>query len=288
MKPRSVIGFFAVVFLGQLTAYASGSDSAVKDNHRELTFVPLNPARGDAAPQAGVLWGNIRANVWSGAIIKFRDGFQSPPHIHNVTYRGVVIDGQVHNDDPVAAKQWLGPGAYWSQVAGEAHITAAKPGASATVFLEILSGPYLVKPTDDAFDTGEQSVNVAYDNLVWVTASGSLADSNARSARTYLWQQGAHSGSLLRLAAGASVSVQADAPLRLVGIRGELSVRAAAQPAKPLHRARYQQLPAADIHDLQCHGATVCLSYISALGTYRFVPDTQTQREDSNPLATSN
>ncbi|MEL6545820.1 MAG: DUF4437 domain-containing protein, partial [Myxococcota bacterium] len=39
----------------------------------------------------------------------------------------------------------MGPGSYWMQPAGEVHITAAKPGAGGTSFLEILSGPYLVK-----------------------------------------------------------------------------------------------------------------------------------------------
>ena len=70
----------------------------------DIRFQPLNPARGDSSPKAGVLWGDIKKDVPSGALIVFADGFSSPPHIHNVTYRAVVISGAVHNDDPDAGK----------------------------------------------------------------------------------------------------------------------------------------------------------------------------------------
>jgi hypothetical protein len=85
----------------------------------------LNPARGDAGPRAATLWGDRTANVASGFLVKFKDGFSSPPHIHNVTYRGVVISGLVHNDDPKAENMWLPAGSFWTQPAGESHITAA-------------------------------------------------------------------------------------------------------------------------------------------------------------------
>ena len=51
----------------------------------EVELQPLNPARGDASPRAGVLWGDIRKDVPSGALIVFAEGFSSPPHIHNIT-----------------------------------------------------------------------------------------------------------------------------------------------------------------------------------------------------------
>ena len=131
-----------------------------------LDFIPLNPAWGDAAPQAGVLWGDIRANVPSGVLLKFADGFTSPPHIHNITYRAVVIEGAVHNDDPTADDMWMGSGSFWTQPAGENHITAGRPGAGATAFLEIMEGPYLVQPSDQAYDNGERPINVAANNVV--------------------------------------------------------------------------------------------------------------------------
>ncbi|MEM9420868.1 MAG: DUF4437 domain-containing protein, partial [Planctomycetota bacterium] len=84
----------------------------------EVPWTALNPARGDKSPQAGTIWGDRGAEVPTGFLVKFVDGFSSPPHIHNVTYRGVVIEGLVHNDDPDAANMWMPPGSYWTQPAG--------------------------------------------------------------------------------------------------------------------------------------------------------------------------
>ena len=102
--------------------------------------------------------------------MKFNKGFSSPPHIHNITYRGVVIQGLLHNDDEQAAKQWLPPGSYWQQPAGEAHITAAD-GQENIAFLDIQEGPYLVQPTSEAFDNGDRPVNVDKSNMVWLNAN---------------------------------------------------------------------------------------------------------------------
>ncbi|MCG8600560.1 MAG: DUF4437 domain-containing protein, partial [Verrucomicrobiales bacterium] len=84
----------------------------------EVNWTPLNAARGDASPQAGTLWGDRAGEPQTGFLVKFADGFSSPPHIHNVTYRGVVISGQIHNDDPDAAEMWMPAGSFWTQPAG--------------------------------------------------------------------------------------------------------------------------------------------------------------------------
>ncbi len=158
---------FATI-IGALTATTALAASDVDIvSPSGIEFVPLNPARGDAAPQAGVLWGDIRKDVPTGAIIRFKPEFSSPPHIHNITYRAVVIEGSVHNDDPDAANMWMGPGSFWTQPAGLNHITSAGEDG-ATIFLEILEGPYLVKPEKDAFRNGEQPINIADGNLVWL------------------------------------------------------------------------------------------------------------------------
>lgn len=136
----------------------------------QVQWSPLNPARGDKSPQAGQLWGDRTIDGASGFLVKFADGFSSPPHIHNVTYRGVVISGLVHNDDPRAKNMWLPAGSFWTQPAGEAHITAAQ-GKHNVAYIEIENGPYLVKPESEAFDNGERPVNVDQSNLVWLDSS---------------------------------------------------------------------------------------------------------------------
>lgn len=183
----------------------------------EVDWEQLNPARGDKSPRAGTLWGDRQGTVPTGFLVKFVDGFSSPPHIHNVTYRGVVIDGQIHNDDPSAEKMWMPSGSFWTQPAGEAHITAAK-GEHNLAYIEIDRGPYLVHPTTDSFDTGERPVNVDESNIVWITEKNvSLA---------YLWgHPHAHHlyGALIKLAPGVSAKIEHQGEIfHAVVVKGQL------------------------------------------------------------------
>lgn len=136
----------------------------------DLNWEKLNPARGDKSPQAADIWGDRKKDEPTGFLVKFVDGFSSPPHIHNVTYRAVVISGLVHNDDPSAEKMWMPAGSFWTQPAGESHITAAK-GKENIAYVEIDKGPYLVEPIENAFDKGERPVNMDKSNLIWLDAS---------------------------------------------------------------------------------------------------------------------
>jgi len=91
----------------------------------EVNWGYLNPLRGDKSPGAAELWGDRTKNVATGMLVKFKKGFSSPPHVHNITYRGIVIKGMMHNADPSAEKMWMPTGSYWTQPAGDNHITAA-------------------------------------------------------------------------------------------------------------------------------------------------------------------
>lgn len=133
----------------------------------DIVWEKLNPARGDQSPQAGTIWGDRKGNKATGFLAKFVDGFSSPPHIHNTTYRAVVIKGLIHNDDPEAHNMWMKPGSFWTQPSGESHITSAK-GDVNIALVEINKGPYLVKPTNEAFDNGEKPINIDASNLVWL------------------------------------------------------------------------------------------------------------------------
>ena len=145
----------------------AGQDDAPTDLvlASEVTWEQLNPARGDKSPKAGTLWGDRNGTGPTGFLVQFADGFSSPPHIHNVSYRGMVISGLIHNDDPGAADMWLPTGSFWTQPKGEVHITAAK-GTTNVAYIEIEKGPYLVLPPEEAFDSGERPINVDASNIV--------------------------------------------------------------------------------------------------------------------------
>lgn len=196
----------------------------------------LNPLRGDKSPAAGKLWGDRNKNEPAGFLVKFKKGFSSPPHIHNITYRGVVIKGLLHNDDENAEKQWLPAGSYWQQPAGEAHITAAD-GEDNMAFLDIQEGPYLVKPTSEAFDNGERPVNVDKTNLVWLNANDIQWVSEKSNVETaFLW--GNHEKSqlraaLLKLPAGFNGKIKNLSPnFRAVVISGEVTHQFSKKNAK--------------------------------------------------------
>jgi hypothetical protein len=184
----------------------------------EIEWEQLNPARGDQSPKAGTVWGDRKGEVATGFLAEFVDGFSSPPHIHNVTYRAVVISGLVHNDDPEAAKMWMPSGSFWTQPAGEAHITAVK-GTKNVAYVEIDSGPYLVQPIEEAHDNGERPINIDATNIVWTSAS----ENGVKKA--YLWGDPENKevyGMFIKLPAGYAGEIKSDGSVfRAVIIQGE-------------------------------------------------------------------
>lgn len=193
----------------------------------EIEWEKLNPARGDKSPQAGTVWGDRKGEVATGFLAKFVDGFSSPPHIHNVTYRAVVIKGLVHNDDPEAANMWMPTGSFWTQPQGEAHITSAK-GEESIAYVEIDSGPYLVKPIEEAVDNGERPVNIDVSNIVWLGADKTdwvVKGSDAQIS--FLWESkeaGDLKGLFVKLPKGFNGALETDGNIvHAIVIQGQLS-----------------------------------------------------------------
>ncbi|NDW15333.1 DUF4437 domain-containing protein [Alteromonas genovensis] len=176
---------------------ATASFNATAENHEsnssvvssaELQWGYLNPLRGDQSPAATDLWGDRAKNQATGMLVKFKEGFSSPPHIHNITYRGIVIEGLLHNDTPSAEHMWLPSLSFWTQPAGHNHITAANRKAN-LIYLEIDSGPYLVKPPEAEFDTNERPINVHASNLIWLNENDSELLKGDGVEIAHLWQK---------------------------------------------------------------------------------------------------
>ncbi len=269
---RRCLSVFVTGTVLTTAAYANPSIEVITRDDFEL--IPLNPLRGDASPKAGVLWGDLRKDVATGALIQFADGFSSPPHIHNITYRAVVIDGVVHNDDPKAAMFWMEPGSFWTQPAGETHITAVGPGGG-LAFLEIESGPYLVRPSEEAFDNGERPINTEARNIVWLTAADTTwITGSAGSEIAFLWgepRDGVRNGSFVRVQPDAQARLHTGGtPLRLVLAMGEMTHAVDDLSAvQTLTSGSYVGSEGEVSHRVTCTGAEPCLLYVSATGTYR-------------------
>tara|TARA_R110002051_G_scaffold143457_3_gene216371 strand:+ start:274 stop:1140 length:867 start_codon:yes stop_codon:yes gene_type:complete len=189
----------------------------------EIKWEKLNPARGDQSPQAGTVWGDIKGEVPTGFIAKFVDGFSSPPHIHNITYRAVVIKGSIHNDDPDASTMWMKAGSFWTQPQGESHITSAK-GEENIALVEIDKGPYLVKSSEESFDNGERSINIDISNIVWLNSKKTnWIDSNSIAEISFLWEGNNAKGLFVKLPKTFRGAIKTDGTvLHSVVIQGEL------------------------------------------------------------------
>lgn len=250
----------------------------------EVTWDHLNPARGDKAPQAGTLWGDRNGTQATGFLLKPNEGFKSPPHIHNVSYRAVVIEGELHNDDPDAANMWMPAGSYWTQPKGEVHITSAK-GPYTLAYVEIESGPYLVRPTSQAYDSHERPVNVDNTNLVWLSikdtpwdAQPILNTSGHSPEVALLWgQQDSEglNGTFLRLPADFNGRIISNSPsFRAVVIKGQPKYQAANNlDITKLIPGSYFASKGIAAHQISAQNGAETILYIRAQGQYQVIED---------------
>ena len=240
----------------------------------EVQWDQLNPARGDQSPQAGALWGNRIGPGAAGFLLKPVDGFRSPPHIHNVAYRGVVISGFLHNDDPGAEDMWMGKGSFWTQPAGEIHITAAK-GSDALAYIEV-EDFFGVFPPEDAFEVGDKAINVDASNIVWLDSSN-VQNVTDGSGVAWLWGRpsaGEMYGALLKLELGFSGSIESDAAtFRAVVIQGNLGYsNASLEKTLTLQPGSTFASEGQATHSVRTDSSQESLVYIRTNGSFRTTP----------------
>lgn len=293
MKQNSCLLFISAFafFCSSLAASASDKKSSTEVVlASEINWEALNPARGDRSPQAGTLWGDRNATippdkssetdcpfctnslVPTGFLAKFVDGFSSPPHIHNVTYRAVVISGLVHNDDPDAADMWMPPGSFWTQPKGEVHITSAK-GETTVALVEIDTGPYLVMPPEEAFDSGERPVNVHVSNVVWVNPPN-LPVKEKGSKVSYLWgnpENGADYGTFIKLPSSFEGYIHSTgSTFRVVTIAGYPEYLS--EETVTLSPGSYLSSSGDKMHQVKSSREKESILYVRSNGPYRIIP----------------
>ena len=241
----------------------------------EVEWGPLNPARGDQSPRAGTLWGDRTGLGPSGFLGEFVDGFSSPPHIHNITYRGVVISGTIHNDDPNAKKMWLPTGSFWTQPAGGVHITAAE-GSNNLAYIEIEEGPYLVLPTEKAFSSDNKPINVDASNIVWIDQPGMPASANG-SKVAFLWgnpQNDRLYGTLVKLPAGFTGKIRSHgSTFRAVVIQGQPQYQVTSETdVKTLVPGSYFSSMGESVHQVSSKAREESIIYVRTDGKFDVIP----------------
>ncbi len=268
-----VLAVFATAALLDSERPSSGSVRVLLAS--EVEWQSLNPLRGDKSPRAGTLWGDRGAPVPCGFLVKFVDGFSSPPHIHPVTYRGIVLSGVVHNDEPQAEERWLPSGSFWTQPAGEVHITAAK-GSHNVAYIEIEKGPYLVLPAKDAFEPPETPVWLELASMDWVDPPGlpASAEGPKLAALPGNPQDEQLRRSLVKLPAGFDGSVRSKgSTLHAVVIQGRPQHKVAGKTdVKTLDPGSYFGSEGEVAHQVSCGAGEGCLIYLRTRGTFDIIP----------------
>ncbi|WP_430815298.1 DUF4437 domain-containing protein [Carboxylicivirga sp. RSCT41] len=237
---------------------------------KDIVFIPLNPARGDKAPQAGAIYGNIRDTVATGYIGKFKDGFSSPTHIHNVTYRAIVMNGELHNADENAPMMWMPTGSAWTQPKGQLHITAAR-GKNAMAYIEIDSGPYLVWPPYKNFQSDGRPINIHASNMIYLGKDESkLIEENCNAKIAYTWEKkNGENGYLLKLPAGFKGQIHSKGSIFYgIIIKGNLAYTMPnIEKAINLDQGSHFNSTAEAIHDVTTQEAS--LVYIRTNNTFK-------------------
>ena len=239
----------------------------------EIEWEQLNPARGDKSPLAGTIWGDRKGTVATGFLVKFVDGFSSPPHIHNVSYRALVLKGLVHNDDAEADEMWMPVGSFWTQPAGAPHITSAK-GSENIAYVEIDSGPYLVNPIEEAYDNGERPVNVDSSNIVWLDASKTNVIDREPSPSglevAFLWEANGFAGNMIKLPSGTGIELMTLGEVfHALVVSGELSYQLPPEDEpNPLDAGSYFGSSGNTRHSLSAKGTGPSLIYFRTNGDF--------------------
>lgn len=271
MKFSLLISFIFTVYASVLVASGTSATSKFVLTS-DVKWGPLNPARSDKGPKAGNLWGDRTGSGPSGFLVKFEEGFSSPPHIHNISYRGTVISGLVHNDNPNAKEMWLPTSSYWTQPAGEVHITSAKANNN-LAYIEIEDGPYLVLPAEEAFDNGERPINVDASNIVWLEQPKSIASAN-KVEFSYLWGKPTNNqlyGALIKIHAGSAKNIRSfGSQFHAVVIEGPLQYHVAKSGVKILHPGSYFNSNKETIHKISNNNAEDIIIYVRTNGVLEF------------------
>ena len=181
----------------------------------DLKWRELNYLKKDKRLLAANLWGDFKGNKSAGFLIQYPDGFLSTSHTHDVSYRGIVIEGQIHSGDPKASKLWMPNSSYWTWPAGTRHTIAASAPRN-IVFVETDQGPFSVKPVKESFNSKEYPYNIHTSNILWKKKRGfELVD-------TWKDKKGRISGSLLKFKDVVSLDIENS---RLLIIKGEVFVK---------------------------------------------------------------
>ena len=137
------------------------------------------------------------------------------------------MNGELHNNDENAPTMWMPTGSIWTQPKGQPHITSAQ-GENAMAYIEIDSGPYLVKPIGESFESDERPINIHTSNVIYLGKGESTLigkDSEAQIAYTWKKRNG-ENGYLLKLPEAFSGEIHSEGTIFYgIVVNGEVAYK---------------------------------------------------------------
>ncbi len=151
---------------------------------------------------------------------------------------------------------WMPATSYWTQPAGEAHITSAK-GKINIALVEIDRAPYLVKPVKQKFDNGERPYNIHASNILW------REEDTIASAPLWKNSNGEISGRLIRFSNRIKID---ETSAKIVVISG--SLKSASHANMPLTPGSFIEIKKTGI-ELFCREQQDCIFYFKSKEPFR-------------------
>lgn len=155
------------------------------------------------------------------------------------------------------------------------HITGAK-GSTNVAYIEIKKGPYLVLPTEKAFDSGERPVNVDASNTTWgVEQPGMTASANGPKV-AFLWgnpQGGQLNGTLVKLPAGFTGKINSlGSTFRAVVIKGQPQYQVNETEVKTLGPGSYFSSKGESVHRVLSKTGEESIIFMRTDSRYEVIP----------------
>jgi uncharacterized protein YaiE (UPF0345 family) len=154
-------------------------------------------------------------------------------------------------------------------------------------YIEIEEGPYLVRPIDKAFDSGERPVNVDVSNLVWLDASTTTwieqttnKTSSSSPKITFLWESPLNKnlkGVMVKLPTGFEGKIEHNGDdFRAVVIQGQVKYTLPNNKGvKTLDPGSYFSTAGKSYHSIASQGNKESLIYIRTNGKLRITTSAQ-------------
>lgn len=130
---KRIFLFLCLILIGSMVFGATNALAQKKKMTKEATLWPAGDIKWveakDAPPgvMVAALWGDMSKRSY-GALVKFGQEMNNPPHTHTNDVKAVVVSGSFWYASEGGEKKMLGPGSYFMIPGGLKHTSGSEAG----------------------------------------------------------------------------------------------------------------------------------------------------------------